>query len=516
MSERVQRTIDAEAVTLREGERLMRDVSAMIDEAAHATAASRETQSAVARLRTLQEKVAPRVRELREMDEWRRFANAQQQEQLIAMAEAIVASLKSDMETGKDSDLMATAHALREINAKWQEVAEAPRHSAQKLWERFRAATDFIRSRCEGFFVKLREERTANLAKKAALVEEAESLAESTDWSRAATRFKALQTEWQEAGPVPREAARDLAQRFRTASNQFFSRRREDLTTRKKTWAENQAQKEALCERAEALVASTEWESASSEMKRLQIEWKTVGPIRRNKSEALWQRFRTAADQFFERYHNRHQIALNSKLAEREAVVADLEVVAEAQNPSAPAGLADRVQELRTAWNRGVPVPTAEMRSIADRWHAAFSRVLERWPEAFAGTELDPAAVRQRLARLVARVEGLAAEARDAAPQGTSQTEILAAKLRSAFANNAMGGHVNDEAKWRTAADSVKEAQASWLRLPPVSGPDVQALEHRFREACRRVMDQSRRHGHGHSHSPAHKPARRTPTAAAV
>ena len=105
--ERAKRATEADGVTLREGERLMRDISAGLDEAA--AAEGKEIQEAAGRLRSLQEKVAPRVRELREMDEWRRFANAQQQEQLIAMAEAIVASLKSDMETGKDSDLMATA-----------------------------------------------------------------------------------------------------------------------------------------------------------------------------------------------------------------------------------------------------------------------------------------------------------------------------------------------------------------------------------------------------------------------
>src|SRR5204862_8086278 len=105
---------------------------------------------AVARLKTLQEQVAPRVRELREMDEWRRFANAQRQEQLIAMAEAIVVSLKADDEQSKTSDLAATARALRELHTKWQEVAAAAGNSAQRLWDRFRTATDFIRARCEG------------------------------------------------------------------------------------------------------------------------------------------------------------------------------------------------------------------------------------------------------------------------------------------------------------------------------------------------------------------------------
>ena len=100
---------------------------------------------------------------------------------------------KSDEEGGKQSDLPATARALRELHVKWQEVAEAPRHSAQRLWDRFRTATDFIRARCETYFAQLREERTTNLQKKAALVEEAEALAASSDWSRTAGRLQELQ-----------------------------------------------------------------------------------------------------------------------------------------------------------------------------------------------------------------------------------------------------------------------------------------------------------------------------------
>jgi hypothetical protein len=492
LAERARRASEAESITLREGDRLMRDINAGLDEISRVES-TREIDDAAGKLRALQEKVAPRVRELREMDDWRRFANAQRQEQLIAMAEAIVASLKSDDEAGKTSDLAATARALRELHAKWQEAAEAPRHSAQRLWDRFRTATDFIRSRSEAYFVKLREERAGNLQKKVAIVEEAEALAQSNEWGKAAGRFQALQTEWQQLGPIARDQGRELAHRFRIACNAFFSRRREDLAGRKKAWADNLTRKEALCERAETLSQSTEWESASSELKRLQAEWKTIGPVRRNKSDVVWNRFRAAADKFFERYHNRHQIAVAGKLAEREALVTELETVASAEGQP-PAELLEKVQQLRTSWNRSVPIPAAEMKPIADRWQAAFSRVLAAHPEAFVGTDMDPAAVRQKLEKLVARVEGLLGGVADT-PIGRSQAEILAARLRSALASNAMGGRGSDEAKWRAAADTVKDAQSTWQRLAALSSADAKALEPRFRDACRKVNDQARRHG---------------------
>lgn len=488
--ERARRVADAETITLREGDRLMRDIVAGLDVATRA-GSSKTLDETANELRELQGKVAPRIRELREMDDWRRFANAQRQEQLITMGEAIVTSLKADEEAGKETDLAATARALRELHTEWQQVAEAPRQSAQRLWDRFRTATDFIRSRCEPFFAKRREERGAAQQHRLTLVEEAEALAESNDWAKAATRFQAMQAEWQALGRPAGESDRQLFQRFRTASNAFFARRREDLTDRKKVWAENLEHKEALCARAEELATSTEWDSAAAAMKRLQAEWKTIGPVRKNKSDAIWARFRAAADTFFERYHSRHEIALASKLAEREAVVIELETLA-ATEGELPATAAEDVQRLRTTWNRSVPVPVPGMKGLNDRWQRALAHLVGAHAGLFAGTDLDPQVVIQRMQKLVSRVESLAAEAPAPAEQRLSPTEQLAARLRQALASNAMGGRQGDESKQRGRADAVREAQAAWQRLPPVALPEARGLETRFREACRRIQGHDR------------------------
>lgn len=492
LSERARRVADAEAITLREGDRLMRDITAGLD-AATGAGSSKGLDEAASELRDLQAKVAPRVRELREMDDWRRFANAQRQEQLITMAEAIVASLKADEEAGKETDLGATARALRELHAEWQQAAEAPRQSAQRLWDRFRGATDFIRSRCEPYFVKRREERTAAQQKRLSIVEECEALATSNDWAKSAARFQALQTEWQELGRPAGESDRELFQRFRAACNTFFARRREDLADRKKVWSGNLERKEALCARAEELSASTEWDAAAAEMKKLQAEWKTIGPVRKNKSDVVWARFRAAADRFFERYHSRHEIALASKLAEREAVVVELEALATRDGEELPANAAEEVQRLRTVWNRSVPVPVPGMKSVSDRWQRALGHLLSTRAQLFGGTDLDPHAIVQRMEKLVARVESLVAETPKTSEGRLSPTEQLAARLRQALASNAMGGRHTDETKQRASVDALRDAQTAWQRLPPVGLPEARALEIRFREACRRLQGSERR-----------------------
>ena len=150
-----------------------------------------------------------------------------------------------------------------------------------------------------------------------------------------------MQKAWEDAGAPPRDTGRELSQRFRTASNTFFTRRREDLTTRKKVWTDNLSAKEALVRRAEELSESTDWDAASGEFKRMQSSWKNIGPVRRSKSEEVWNRFRAAPTSSSSGITN-HQIALAGKLAEREEMVVEMETLAAADPSALPAELARR------------------------------------------------------------------------------------------------------------------------------------------------------------------------------
>jgi hypothetical protein len=150
------------------------------------------------------------------------------------------------------------------------------------------------------------------------------------------------------------------------------------------------------------------------------------------------------------------------------------------------------------------------MKALADRWQAALTKVISVRPDAFAGTDLDPAAVVQRMQKLVARVEALVSDLCHTKETRLSPTEQLAAKLREALASNSMGGRVAEDGKWRAALDAVKDAQSAWHRLPPIESPEVPALAGRFRDACRRLTDQGRRHVQGAAPNPG--PSRpRTP-----
>src|SRR5262245_9918017 len=225
-------------------------------------------------------------------------------------------------------DAEAIAREVRSLQEQWKKVADVPRPQADTLWRRFKTAHDEVWAKCESHFAAEAQARAENLARKIVLCEKAEALAESNSWIQTAEEFKRLQAEWKAIGPVSRGREKAIWDRFRTACDRFFTRRHDDLTTRKKLWGENLAKKDALCVRAEALADSSDWEPAAAEIRRLQNEWKPVGPVKKSRSEAVWQRFRAACDTFFTRYAQRHDIARAERVAARESICDEMNALA--------------------------------------------------------------------------------------------------------------------------------------------------------------------------------------------
>ena len=500
----------AEDLTLREADRIARDLRTAIE--TPPPIPERDQHALLERLKTAQAAIGPRLHELREMDEWKRFANAAVQEELIAKTEALKTKYGFDSPDGpKPEDLDKAAAELHDIQERWKQAADAPRAQAQALWHRYRQAADPVQARVREFFAQRSVERQANLERKLALIQRAEALAESSDWVKTAEELKQLQAEWQTVGPVPRHDTRVTWKRFREACDKFFTRRNADLAERKETWSANLAKKEALCARAEELAMSTEWERSAAEIRRLQAEWKTIGPVRRTKSEAIWQRFRTAADTFFDRYKRRDEIELESKHADREALVTELEALSlssqdspaaaapeimgdiapQQAGPVEHAALLERVRSLRSRWNQTTPVVRHGADPLSARFMSALERLITGYPEAFRGTELDVEANRQKMVKLCERVEGFL---KDTSAAPATSSKALAEMLREALASNTIGGRAGEESKWRAMSEDVRAAQAAWNRLGPVTGDEGRQLADRFHRACSRFFDQYRRH----------------------
>jgi hypothetical protein len=486
--------VGAEGLSLKQAERAVRDARAALDQAAPLP--TRLDRDAIdGRLKAVVSALFPRVQELRDMDDWQKWANAGVQEELCQRVEQLV----------QVDDLAAAARQLRELQVQWKNVASAPKGQSQLLWTRFKAASDAVRARCDVHFARLAEDQASNGARKEEICQRAEALSTSTDWIKTAEAIKALQAEWKAIGPASRAQEKALWDRFHNACDGFFTRRREDLQRRKKDWASNLSRKEEICARAEAIAGTTEWQAGIEEIKRLQAEWNMIGAVRKTRADEVWQRFRTACDAFFEAYQQRHHAASSSAIAEAEQTCIQLEALLPAPDalaPAAPDGMGQTVAELRRRLaEKTTGLPRDRGLLLSDRFQRVLSRLIETWPESFVGTDLDPAANAGRLEALCAQVEALLNAGPDAsagqAPSGDeSPAALLARQLREALATNTIAGRPDDTAKWKAMGDQVRAAQAAWKRIGPVPEVAARALTARFQRACSRVtekIDQSRK-----------------------
>jgi hypothetical protein len=483
-------------MSLKAANRILRDVKAALADVPPLPS-RHDYEEIVQKLKAAQAALSPKVQDLREVAEWQQWANIGIQEQLCEKMEALRTS----------DDPEAIARRIRELQEQWRQAADVPRPKGEALWRRFKAVHDELWVRCEAHFAEQATVRGENLNRKIALCERAEAQADSTNWLATADAIKGLQAEWKLIGPVTRGQEKAVWERFRASCDRFFTRRQEDLAHRKTIWAENFAKKEALCLAVEALATSTDWDRTAAEVRRLQIEWKTIGPVKKSRSEAIWQRFRAGCDAFFVHFAQRHDVARAERLAAREAICAELEALAavepssdaasfEAARPEPPAGLAATVRGLRGRWQQELAargVEREQAMALDRRFADAFARTIAKWPEAFAGTEMDPDTNRKHLETLVKRMEDLAASLRVGQTDdgALSPTTKLAAMLKEALAANTIGGKVDVESRRRAAQEDVRQAQASWARVGPVSEDAKRALADRFQRAIRRISEAS-------------------------
>ena len=504
LAARVEALAAREDLTLKAGDRALRDLRQTLG-VIPPLPSRKDYEEISKRLKAAQSAITPKVQELRNVADWQRWANVGIQEQLVEKMEALRAL--------EDPDEIIKH--VRDLQQQWRQAADVPRAQGEILWKRFKAAHDEVWARCEAHFATQAGERAENLQKKIAIAERAEALADSTNWIQTADEIKKLQAEWKTIGAVTRGQEKAIWERFRGACDRFFTRRHADLADRKRVWSANLAKKEALIKRAEELAQSTDWDTTAAELRQLQADWKTIGPVKKNRSEAVWQRFRGAGDAFFARYAQRHDIARGERVAAREAIVTELEQLT-ADRPQSteepatgqsepvpgsqpPMDLVAKVRDIRRRWQHELALRGVDRERAAqldERFAAAFAQVIAMQPDAFAGTDLDPDANRKKMESLVKRMEDLAntvaspagAEAADAA---MSPTNRLAAMLKEALAANTIGGKVDDDHRLRAANEEVRQAQATWSRIGPVPDEARRTLADRFQRAIRRISDRS-------------------------
>ena len=203
------------------------------------------------------------------------------------------------------SDVVEAFRELQKLHEQWKDYGPVEKQYRESIWERFKAATAVINRNYQAHFEGLKEQQEANLVAKTALCEKAEAIAaaemaNANEWNAATKTLEEIQKEWRGIGFASKKDNQKIYDRFRAACDAFFARKKEFYAGFKESINENLPRKLAICEQAEALKDSTDWKATADTLIDLQKQWKEIGAVPRQKSDALWKRFRAACDSFFE------------------------------------------------------------------------------------------------------------------------------------------------------------------------------------------------------------------------
>ena len=229
-------------------------------------------------------------RELRDLDFKK---NLEAKEALCAQAEALAES----------TDVVEAFHQLQKLHEQWKEYGPVDKEHRESIWERFKAATLIVNKKYQAYYEDRKATAEANLAAKTALCEQVEEWAAKEDldrdgWNAGAKAIEEIQKVWKEIGNAGKNNQK-IYDRFRAACDKFFTAKKAFYGAVKEDMNANVEKKVKLCEEAESLATSTDWNATTDRLIALQKEWKEIGPVPRKKSEALWTRFRAACDTFF-------------------------------------------------------------------------------------------------------------------------------------------------------------------------------------------------------------------------
>ncbi len=283
-----------------------------------------------------------------------------------------------------DEKSMAKAFKeLQKLHEEWKEIGPVPQDKKDEIWERFKAATDKINAIRREHYSKIQEEQNANHETKTALCEKAEELLAEENmtinaWQKKSEELSELFKVWKTVGPAPKKQNEDIWARFKGTMDTFFAKKKEFFASLKDKQTENLERKINLCIEAEGLQESNEWKKATERFKKMQEEWKAIGPVPKRHADKIWKRFRAACDTFFSRKAEHFGGLKEEETANLAAKQAIIEEIKSFELKPSRAENMDAIKVLQKRWIEIGHVPMKYKDSINTEYRNAVDALFDK------------------------------------------------------------------------------------------------------------------------------------------
>ena len=283
-----------------------------------------------------------------------------------------------------EADVVSAFHQLQKLHQEFRDTGPVAKELRDEIWARFKAASTTVNRRHQQHFEALKEVEQHNLDQKTVICEIIEAidykeLTNFASWESKTQEVIALQNKWKTIGFAPQKMNVKIFERFRKACDEFFRKKGEFFKSLKEGMNENLEKKRALCEKAESLKDSTDWKATADELTKLQKEWKTIGPVAKKYSDAVWKRFISACDYFFEQKNkatSSQRSVEQENLEQKKNIIEKLNAIDDQMDTE---GATQLVRDLMKEWNGVGHVPFKEKDRIYKQYHSQIDKLFERF-----------------------------------------------------------------------------------------------------------------------------------------
>ena len=284
----------------------------------------------------------------------------------------------------EEPDVVSAFHQLQKLHAEFRDTGPVAKELREEIWARFKAASTVVNRRHQQHFEAQKEAERNNLDQKTVICEIIESIDYSelttfAAWDNKTQEVIALQSKWKTIGYAPQKMNVKIFERFRKACDEFFHKKSDFFKQLKENMNENLEKKRALCEKAESLKDSTDWKATAEILAKLQKEWKTIGPVAKKHSDAIWKRFITACDYFFEQKNKATSSQRSLEQENLEKKKAILEKLAAIGEDADAEEAVQQVRDLMKEWNGIGYVPIKDKDKIYKQYRALIDNLFERF-----------------------------------------------------------------------------------------------------------------------------------------
>ncbi len=309
--------------------------------------------------------------ELKELD---RKRNLDAKVALCERAEALV----------QEENINKALQELRHLHDEWKHIGPVPNDARDQIWNRFIQASERVHDKKKAFFESRRSEELANLEKKRALLAQIEQFQHFNsdrinDWRDKTDQIQQLKEQWDAAGLVPKENAEEVNKAFWSSYKAFFHHKNTFFKALDEEKMQNYRQKVSLCEEAESLQNSEEWDSTKEKLIQLQKKWKTIGRVPDKYSDKIWNRFRMACNAFFDRLHQEahNKEAQQNQLAAKKQAYCE-QLATKIADPTF-VGTVEEFNQIHQEWDTLSPEGKRNPK-LEDRFQQLLAKYLDKVP----------------------------------------------------------------------------------------------------------------------------------------